>query len=199
MKPILILGGGGHARSTLDVLHEVGFSQEIGILDDYLDLQSNVLGASVIGRTNDAPKFLTSHDFLIGVGKIGRSSLRRELAEFVWRQGGNLASLRSPRAHVSRFAQTEEGSAIFHSATINAGAKVGRNCIINSHALVEHDSIIGDHTHVSTGAIVNGGCVVGDHSFVGSGAILHHNVTLPPESVIPAGTVVTKDWISKDG
>jgi UDP-3-O-[3-hydroxymyristoyl] glucosamine N-acyltransferase len=34
---------------------------------------------------------------------------------------------------------------------------VGRNCIINTKALVEHDAIIEDHCHISTGAIVNGG------------------------------------------
>ena len=198
MKPIIILGGGGHARSTLDVIHEAGFVEEIGILDDSLELDSDVLGAPVIGTTADVHRFMQSHEFLIGVGKIGRSSRRRELAELVWSQGGKLACLRSPFSHVSRFANVEAGSVIFHRVTVNAGANVGKNCIINSHALIEHDSTIGDHTHISTGALVNGGCVVGEHSFIGSGAILHHNVTLPAESVVPAGTVVTRDWTGPD-
>ena len=43
-----------------------------------------------------------------------------------------------------------------HDAVINANARIGKNCIINSKALVEHDVIIGDHCHIATGAIVNG-------------------------------------------
>jgi tetrahydrodipicolinate N-succinyltransferase len=43
---------------------------------------------------------------------------------------------------------------VVHHALINAGARVDRNCIINTKALAEHDAIIEDHCHISTGAIV---------------------------------------------
>ena len=33
-----------------------------------------------------------------------------------------------------------------HRAVINVGAVIGKNCIINSMALIEHDAVIGDHT-----------------------------------------------------
>ena len=42
-----------------------------------------------------------------------------------------------------------------HDALVNAGARVGVNCIINTKALVEYDSDVGDHCHVSTGSIIN--------------------------------------------
>ena len=42
-----------------------------------------------------------------------------------------------------------------HGAVINASAIVGCNCIINSQALVEHDTVIGDHCHVATAAAIN--------------------------------------------
>ena len=44
-----------------------------------------------------------------------------------------------------------------HQALINTNARVGRNCIINTKALIEHDAIIEDNCHVSTVAVVNGG------------------------------------------
>ncbi len=57
-----------------------------------------------------------------------------------------------------------------HHALINAGAKVGDNCIINSKALIEHDAIVEDHCHISTSAIVNGGVLVRIGTFLGSNA-----------------------------
>ena len=44
-----------------------------------------------------------------------------------------------------------------HKAIVNAKAKIGRNCIINTGAIIEHDVIIEDNCHISTGSIVNGG------------------------------------------
>ena len=35
------------------------------------------------------------------------------------------------------------------STIVNAGARVGKNCIINSKSLIEHDAVIGNNSHVS--------------------------------------------------
>ena len=43
-----------------------------------------------------------------------------------------------------------------HNALVNAGAKIGDNCILNTKSLVEHDAIVEDHCHISTSSIVNG-------------------------------------------
>ena len=50
------------------------------------------------------------------------------------------------------------------------------NCIINSKALIEHDTKIGNHTHISTGVIINGNCEILDKSFVGTGSVILNNV-----------------------
>ena len=199
MSKILIVGAGGHGKSLLDLLKAQGKEAEaVGFLDDTLPSGELVLGIPILGAVDTLSSFLESHEFINGVGKIGRSPDRRRVSELLTESGARLATVISPNAYVSRDALVGGGSAVFHGATINVGSEVGRHCIINSHALIEHDSTIGDHTHISTGALVNGGCVVGEHSFIGSGAILHHNVTLPAESVVPAGTVVTRDWTGPD-
>ncbi|MGH6759928.1 hypothetical protein [Bacteroides hominis] len=42
-----------------------------------------------------------------------------------------------------------------HHAFVNAGARIGSGCIINTFVNVEHDALIGDNCHISTGAMVN--------------------------------------------
>ena len=65
-----------------------------------------------------------------------------------------------------------------HDVVINANVKIGRNCIINTKSLIEHDTIIGDHAHISTGVIVNGSCKIMSRSFFGTGSIVLNNVNL---------------------
>ena len=45
--------------------------------------------------------------------------------------------------------------------------KVGKNCIINNKAFIEHEAVIEDNIHTATGAIINGACKVEKNCFIG--------------------------------
>ena len=45
-------------------------------------------------------------------------------------------------------------------------ATIGKNCIINSGAIIEHDTNIQDNVHVSTNSTVNGSVLIGKNSFI---------------------------------
>ncbi len=66
-----------------------------------------------------------------------------------------------------------------HHALINTGAKVGKNCIINSKAVLEHDG---------AASILNGAVLVKANSFVGSGVTTKEGIVL--EGFIKAGSLV---------
>ena len=51
-----------------------------------------------------------------------------------------------------------------HGAHIGPNVKIGRNCIINTFANIEHGSIIGNYCHISTRATINGKVIVGEGS-----------------------------------
>jgi UDP-3-O-[3-hydroxymyristoyl] glucosamine N-acyltransferase len=74
-------------------------------------------------------------------------------------------------------------------ATIMNNVKLGDFCIINTGAIVEHDSVIGTGVHVAPGAIVLGNCTIGDYSFIGAGAIIIQGCTVPPRTFVKAGSV----------
>ena len=80
-----------------------------------------------------------------------------------------------------------------HRVVVNAGARVGRNCILNTGSLIEHDTEIGDHTHISTAAVLNGNAVIGSGSFVGSNATIIQGVKLPEQYFFKAGSLIVSD------
>lgn len=186
-KPlILLIGGGGHCHSVIDVLELQGQYQIYGIVDTPDKVGSTVLGYPVLGADKDLPQlFEKCAHAIISVGHIQSSALRVKLFNAAKKAGFTLPTIVSPLAYVSKHAQLGEGTVVMHHALINANARIGQNCIINSKALVEHDATIGDHCHIATAAVVNGGVVVGDNTFIGSNSVTVQGVQV--QGFIKAG------------
>ncbi len=185
-KPLILLGGGGHCKSVIDVAEGAGYTI-LGILDKPELVGKNVLGYKVIGTDDDIPKYIDKAEFVITVGQIKSPVIRQKLASLVVLAGGKFATIIANDAHVSKHAEIEDGTVVMHKAVVNAGAKIGCHCIINTMANIEHDCEIGDFCHISTGALVNGDCKIGDKTFIGSGAVVVNGVIVESNSFIKAG------------
>ncbi|MDO9305942.1 MAG: acetyltransferase [Sulfuricurvum sp.] len=192
MKPkILLIGGGGHCKSVIDVIEAEGTYTIAGIIDQKEFIGQKVLGYEIIGCDDDLEElFIHSKHAVITVGQIKSPDIRIKLFNTLKSIGYQLPAIISPFAYISKHSTIDEGTIIMHHALINVGVKIGRNCIINSKALIEHDATIEDHCHISTGAIVNGGTVVGQGTFFGSNAVSKEYAIVAEKSFIKAGSVV---------
>lgn len=192
-KPnIILIGGGGHCLSVIDVVEQEDKYNIKGILDD--TKKGDVLGYPILGN-RDLVRELSTEGmfFLITIGQIKSSSTRREdIALLLDSCKANLATVISPLAYVSKHATIGEGSVIMHNAIINAKAKVGKHCIINTKANIEHNVQIGDFCHISTCATVNGDTIVGKRTFIGSNATISNNITIVEKSIISAGNFIKR-------
>lgn len=193
-EKIILIGGGGHCRACIDVIEQEGRFTIAGVVDVPEKKEHNALGYSVIGSDADLAVLIkTFPKVLITLGQI-KSPLRRvELYNDLMRMGAHFPVIKSPLAYVSPRAQVAEGTIVMHHALINAGARVGRNCIINSKALIEHDAVIEDHCHISTGAIVNGGVKIGRGSFLGSNAVCKEYIEIGENALIGCGAIIVKN------
>lgn len=190
MKPRLILvGGGGHCASCIDVIEQEGKFEIIGVVDR--DVSSReTLGYSILGNDDYLSGLRSNCNFaLITVGQIRSPQVRIRLFEYVKSLGYTLPTIISPRAYVSRHASVGEGTIVMHDALINSRATIGSNCIINTKALVEHDAIVENYCHVSTAAVVNGGVVVRRGTFIGSNAATRETVATKENDFIKAGSL----------
>ncbi len=171
MEKILLVGGGGHCKSVIDVIEQEGKYKIAGIIEKKELIGQEVLGYKVIGCDDDLEELFLKYKYaLVTVGQIKSNSLRVKLFTFLKNIGYKLPVIISPLAYVSKHAKVEEGTVVHHHALINSNATVGVNCIINSKSLIEHDATIKEHCHISTATVINGGVVVEANSFVGSNA-----------------------------
>lgn len=192
MKPLILVGGGGHCKSVIDVAESAGYSI-MGILDKPELVGTQVLDYKVIGVDDDISQFVDKAEFVITIGQIKSSTLRQKLAQLVQNVGGKLATIIATDAYVSKYATIGEGTVVMHKAFVNAGASVGSNCIINTLANIEHDVKIGDFCHISTGAMINGGVKIGGESFIGSQSVINQGITICDRVVVASGMVIRKD------
>lgn len=191
MKPIILLGGGGHCKSVIEVAESAG-RQILGILDRPDEAGKEVLGYRVIGTDDDIAQYADKAEFMITVGFIKSPAIRERLFRQVKEAGGQLATIVASTAYVSRHATLGEGTVVMHHAFVNAGARVGCNVILNTFCNIEHDAVVGDQCHISTGTMVNGDCQVGRNVFIGSQSVLANGITVGDDIIVGAGSLVRK-------
>ncbi len=193
LETVILVGGGGHCISCIDVIRSTNKYDIAGILDIPEKVGTSVSGISIIGTDADIPDLAAKDmSFLITLGQIKSSQKRVAMYNIIKENGGKLPVFISPRAYVSPSATVEEGTIIMHNSLINANAVIGSNCIINTGALIEHESFIGNFCHISTHAVVNGQVIVGNNSFLGSNSVIANNVSLPEGIIVAAGACILK-------
>ena len=191
-RPLILIGGGGHCKSVIEVAESTGYEIK-GILDIPDEVGKEVLpGHKVIGTDDEIPQYVEECDFIITVGFIKNPALRIKLYNKVKAAGGRLATIIASTAHVSKYAELGEGTVIMHHAFVNAGAKIGDNCIINTFVNIEHDAEVGNQCHISTGTMVNGECKIGENCFIGSQSVCTNCIEIASDIIVGAGSVVRK-------
>ena len=198
-KEIILIGGGGHCKACIDVIETENKFRIIGIVDKREKVGAKVLGYKVFASDEDLPSLIKKYqNFLITVGQMKSPKKRRDL--FTWLKKFNLKLpvIISPYAHISKHSEIDQGTIILHGVHVNAGVRIGKNCIINTSAVIEHDSWIEDHCHISTASIINGECHIAEGTFVGSNSVIRNNIAITKNTIIGAGSVVVKS-INKSG
>jgi len=189
MKEIILLGGGGHCKSVIDVIEQEEKYVIAGIIDKKELIGADVLGYKIIGCDDDLPKLRETFQYaIITVGHIKSNMTRIKLFNLLKELDFHMPSIISPFAYVSKHAFVDEGSVIMHHALINSDANVGKNCIINSKALIEHDAIVEDNCHISTASVINGGSVVKANTFYGSNATSREYIEI--SGFVKAGSIL---------
>ena len=191
MKPVVILGAGGHGKVVSDTIRASG-ATVAGYLDASLPKDTLVNGAPVLGDDNYLAdlSFVTAHSFAIGVANQIR---KRALAEQVLHNGFELITAVHPAAIVSASATIRPGTIVVAGAIVNADALVGGFSILNTACSVDHDCVLADGCQISPGAHLAGNVRCGSDVFIGIGAAIAPGITIGDRAVIGAGATVLHD------
>jgi len=194
MEHLILIGGGGHAISCIDVIESTRKYKIKGIVESDNNENSFSSFAPVIGTDKDLPRLFQDTNIAFNaLGQIKSAIPRIQIFNRLKRLKVELPFIISPHAYLSKRSYVGDGTILMHHSFVNANVSIGENCIINTKASIEHDVVIEDHCHISTGALVNGNVRVGQGSFIGSGAIIKQGVKIGKNVVIGAGRLILND------
>ena len=187
MKPLIIIGAGGHGRVIADIAQKLGVYETISFLDDG-EAKEN-MGLPITGKTSEVEKYIASADIFVA---IGNGKIRGDFIERLLAMGASIPVLIHPSSIIGACVEVGLGTAIMAGAVINPCTSIGKGVIVNTCSSVDHDCKIGDCAHISVGAHVAGSVTVGKYSWIGAGGIVKNNLSICESCMIGAGAVVVK-------
>jgi len=195
-RPYLVVyGGGGHAKSVMEIVSQLGSFEIAGILDDGLPAGTVVLGLPVLGTRAALPALFEKGVRLAanGVGGIIDINVRVKVFELLAGAGFSFPALIHPRATVEPSAKVAEGVQVFANAYVGSEAVLEPRCMVNTNAVVSHDCVIGEYTHIAPGALLAGHVHVGARSLVGMGVTTSIGVRIGDGDRIGNGAIILAD------
>lgn len=187
-SPIILIGGGGHAKVVIDALLKLGRRRsDIRLLDESLErVGKNVLG--VVIEEFD-PTTCVRRSFHVCVGD---NAARARLVGQLSAAGGLPTTVVHPGASIAEGTSILDGCFIAAGAVVGPEVQIGASSIINHNAVVDHDSSVGSFTHVAPGATLGGNCRVAAGTLIGAGANLRPGVSVGEYCIVGVGAVVTR-------
>lgn len=192
-RPVIVVGGGGHARVVVDALLTMEESVQ-GFTDPEDGVASEIWGVPHLGDDRVVEEYAPDEVVLAnGVGSVGRTDRRERVFREFRSQGYEFVSIVHPAAIISPRTHLEEGIQVMMGAVLQAGVHLGPNVLVNSSASVDHDCRLDAHVHVAPGALLSGDVRVGRGALVGVGASVRQGLTVGENSIVGAGAVAVRD------
>ena len=197
-KDIILYGGTGQSKVVKPIIEFYG-SKVIAVFDDTVGLEPPF----------EDVDFFNGYDALlewkekVDIEKVGFSitignphgSVRLRLHKKLTQLGLVPATIIHPDSVIATNCEIGSGSQVMAGAIIMPEARVGKQCIVNTKASIDHECVIGDGCEIAPGATLCGCVRMIRNSWVCAGATVLPRVTIGENSVVGAGAVVINDVV----
>lgn len=132
-----LFGASGHAKVIMDILSEKGVETAC-LYDD--NPRYTLLNGKPVYKASDVN---VCEPLIVS---IGSNRIRKIISD---RYNVKYATAIHPDSSISSSAKLGDGTVVMQGAVIQADVFVGRHCIINTGATVDHECRIGDFAHIA--------------------------------------------------
>jgi sugar O-acyltransferase (sialic acid O-acetyltransferase NeuD family) len=179
--PTWVLGTGGQARETADLIRAAGCDRSGQVLHV----------AGMVGPAEESALLARGGAVVLG---LGFPRVRAEVYQRFADAGRfTFPTVIHPRADIGPSSELEEGVVVSSGCVITTDVHLGAGTLFNPRAGAGHDTALGPCCVVNPGANLSGSVTIGAAVLVGSGATVLQGITIGDRAVIGAGAVVTHD------
>jgi len=194
-EEIIFWGGTGQAIVDRFIVEYYG-SKLIAVFDDTEVLKSPFNDIPLY-RGRDFLKWLDNKNpenigFVIAIGNP-HGRVRLELAKKLKTIGLIPCSLIHPETWIDPNVKFGEGAQIMAGVIIQAKTRIGKQCIINTKASIDHECCLNDGSEIAPGATICGNVRIGTNVWIGAGTTILPRIVIGDDSIVGAGSLVAKD------
>jgi len=197
---VIVFGGGGQGKVSIELVQATGAYQAVGVVDDFLQPGSRVMGVPVLGGAGALGRIYEDgvRQAVNAVGGIGNVDARIKIFELLLKAGFLCPTFVHPTAFVEPSAILQGGIQILAKTYISSDARLGFGCLLNAGVVVSHDCQLGKVVNLSPGALLAGSVIVEDYAQIGMGATVNIGVHIGRRARIGNGATIKAD-VPADG
>jgi sugar O-acyltransferase (sialic acid O-acetyltransferase NeuD family) len=193
---VLLWGGTGQAKVVRPIIEHYG-SRVVAVFDDTPSLPPTFSDVPLFHGWAAFQRWIVQRDrsrlgFCVAIGNP-HGRVRLALSEKLKAEGLRCIPVIHPHACIEPNAMIGEGCQIHAGAIVGAEVRLGRQCIINTKASVDHECVLEDGVEIAPGATLCGLVCVQVNGWVCAGATILPRLTIHADAVVGAGAVVTRD------
>jgi sugar O-acyltransferase (sialic acid O-acetyltransferase NeuD family) len=195
IRPLVLLGAGGHARVLLALARAAGHSV-LGVCDPQLaaDGDPQWEGVDVLGDDAALERYRPGEvHLMLGVGQLTDGTLRERLYRTLRDRGYTFPVLIHPTAWLAPDVSLAAGVQVMAGVVVQPGCQVGENSVLNTRVSIDHDCWIGSDVHVAPGATLCGSVTAGSGAYIGAGAVVIQGIRIGERAVVGAGVTLVRD------
>ena len=182
---LILIGSGGHAGVVIDAVRKKHSFEIEGLLDETLNVSEWRHGHPIL----DPITIMLNPGAYWFFVAIGDNALRERFSKT---KGMTMVNVMHPNSYQAD-SQLCDGSFFAINSVVGQGSLVGNFTIVNTGAILDHDSELGDYSHLCPGAVTGGHVKIGKRTTIGLGAMIRDRVTIGDDCFIGMGSVVVKD------
>ena len=193
---VILWGGTGQAKVVRPIIEHCG-AKVVAVFDDTPGLAPPFPDMELYHGWEQFRTWIRSRDrrrvgFCVAIGNPhGRVRLR--LHEQLAAEQLQPVTIAHPTAVIAENAIIGAGSQLLAGSIVAPEARLGRQCIVNTNASVDHEGILEDGVELAPGATLCGLVHVGVNGWVCAGATVLPRVNIGADAVVGAGAVVLRD------
>jgi sugar O-acyltransferase (sialic acid O-acetyltransferase NeuD family) len=195
--PLLLVGAGGLARETLELVRAINREaprwEVIGLLDDDPGQHGRLVSGVAVLGPSDVVHDRADALVMASVASPSDPFRRLGLVERLGLRPERYATLVHPAAVVPASAAIGAGSVLHAGTVLTADVTLGPHVAVMPAVVLTHDDVVEAGVTFGAGARVAGGVRIEQGAYVGSGALLREGLVVGAGAVVGMGAVVTRD------
>jgi len=192
-EKIIIIGGGGHARSVLSILKKNNLSRN---LIGYTDINKRNLPINYLGTDRSIiEKYkINQVKLLMGIG-INLKLRARVIKKF---KDFKFMTLIDKNSIILEDSKIGEGSVIFSNTIVGPNSNIGKFCVIHNSVIIDHDTNIEENSYIGPGSVVCGNVKISKNVLLGANSTVIQNTFIEQSCILGAGSVLIKSFRKKN-